>query len=69
MAYYIYRMGAAGLDSYAKWTHDITKAKRIADDMQRETGHHHMVLKIESVWATKTLDELVEEDRAAEQVA
>jgi hypothetical protein len=57
--YAINRLGAKRFES-------LDEAKRFADQSHTEHGglQHFNILKVETVWSTKTLADLIEEDRS-----
>lgn len=46
-------------------THDSYEARVCADALQQKHGQHYNVVKIEIVWTTVTLAELMDEEEGA----
>lgn len=42
--------------------HSLSAAKEAADQLHAENGKHYHVIKIETVWTTTTLAELIKEE-------
>lgn len=43
---------------------DLASARAKADAMHKSFGKHYQVIKLQTVWSTMTLGDLLEEDRA-----
>jgi hypothetical protein len=48
-------------------THRLPDAKIRADELEQKLGTHFRIVSVEVVWTTKTLADLIEEDRRAEK--
>ncbi len=57
----VYRVGS-GPSLDGKRFHTFNEAKNWADKSRSETGRHYGVIKIEGVYTTQTLYELLEEN-------
>lgn len=59
--YYIVKHGEVLSTNADISTHNLAAAKAAADELHKTTGDHYHVLKVETVWTTKTLDETMKE--------
>jgi uncharacterized protein with HEPN domain len=60
--YCVVRKGE-GLDKCHASFHAQAPARNYAENLRASLGHHYDVVKVETVWTTATLHELMEEDR------
>jgi hypothetical protein len=42
-------------------THNLAAAKQVAYELHNLHGDHYHVIKVETVWTTKTIDEAIKE--------
>lgn len=65
--YYIVKHGEVLSTTADISTHNLAAAKAAADELHETTGDHYHVLKVSTVWTTKTLDEELNERGAPRQ--
>ena len=59
--YYIVKHGEA-LNTFTDLcTHNLAAARAAADDLHTRTGDHYHAIKVETVWTTTTLADLLNE--------
>ena len=60
--YYVIRKGEKLEDYHSKFT-DENQARDYAEGLRKTFGHHYDVVKVETVWTTTTLHELMQDNR------
>jgi hypothetical protein len=61
--YYIVKHGEVLSTTADLSTHNLAAARAAADDLHERTGDHYHVIKVETVWTTTTLADLMTEAR------
>lgn len=59
--YYIVKHGETLSTIADLCSRDLAAAKAAADDLRERTGDHYRVIKVETVWTTTTLADLLNE--------
>jgi hypothetical protein len=59
--YYIVKHGETLNTIADACTHHLAAAKAAADDLHSRTGDHYHVIKVETVWTTTTLNDILNE--------
>jgi hypothetical protein len=59
--YYIVKQGEVLNTVADRRTFLLRAAKEVADHLHKTTGDHYHVIKVKTVWATTTMDDLLSE--------
>lgn len=59
--YYIVKHGEVISTTADLCTHNLAAAKSAADELHELTGDHYHVIKVQTVWTTKTMAEALSE--------